>query len=83
MIYSVELKPAAKRQFTKLPKTIAARLQAKIDVLAEEPCPHDHKKFKGFKNRCRIRIGDYRVIYEIHDDVLMLIVKVGPRRDIC
>jgi len=42
-----------------------------------------HKKLKGFENRYRIRIGDYRVIYEVHDDVLLLIiVKVGSRRDI-
>ena len=41
------------------------------------------KKLKGFENRYRIRIGDYCVIYEVHDDVLLLIiVKVGSRRDI-
>ncbi|WP_069470189.1 type II toxin-antitoxin system RelE family toxin [Candidatus Marithrix sp. Canyon 246] len=40
-------------------------------------------KLQGFENRYRIRVGDYRVIYEIYDDVLqVLIVKVGPRRDI-
>jgi mRNA interferase RelE/StbE len=73
----------AKRQLAKLHRTIQHRLQAKIDALSEIPRPDGYKKIQGFKNRYRIRVGDYRIIYEIHDDVLLvLIVKVGHRRDI-
>jgi mRNA interferase RelE/StbE len=83
MAYSIKLKPSAKRQLTKLHKAIVPRLQAKIDALAENPRPDGCKKLQGFENRYRIRVGEYRVIYEIHDDVLLvLIVKVGPRGDI-
>ncbi len=52
-------------------------------MLSENPRPHGSKKLKGFENSYRIRVGDYRVIYEVHDDVLLvLIMKVGPRRNI-
>jgi mRNA interferase RelE/StbE len=82
-IYLVEYTPAAARQIRKLNKTIQARLKAKIAMLSENPRPQGSKKLKGFENSYRIRVGDYRVIYKIHDDVLLvLIMKVGPRRDI-
>ncbi|RKZ41824.1 MAG: type II toxin-antitoxin system RelE/ParE family toxin [Gammaproteobacteria bacterium] len=60
--------------------------QTRIKIISNDlfcRSPHGHKKLKGFENRYRIRIGDYCVIYEVHDDVLLLIiVKVGSRRDI-
>jgi len=83
MTYSIEFKPSAQRQLARLHKAIVPRLQAKIDALAENPRPNGYKKLQGFQNRYRIRVGEYRVIYEIHDDILrVLIVKVGPRGDI-
>ena len=82
-IYLVEYTPAAARQIRKLNKIIQARLKSKIAMLSENPRPQGSKKLKGFENSYRIRVGDYRVIYKIHDDVLLvLIMKVGPRRDI-
>ncbi|HDN27298.1 MAG TPA: type II toxin-antitoxin system RelE/ParE family toxin [Thioploca sp.] len=82
-VYLVEYTPAASRQICKLKKTVQTRLKSKITMLSENPRPHGCKKLKGFENNYRLRVGDYRVIYEIHDDVLLvLIVKVGPRRDI-
>ncbi len=83
MAYSIDFKPIAKRQFVKLHKNIQSRLQIKIDTLTDNPRPHGYKKLQGFENRYRIRVGDYRVVYEIHDNVLLvLIVKIGHRRDI-
>ena len=82
-IYLVEYTPAAARQIRKLNKTIQARLKSKIAMLSENPRPHGSKKLKGLENSYRIRVGDYRVIYKIHDDVLLVIImKVGPRRNI-
>jgi len=82
-IYWVEYTPAAARQIRKLNKTIQARLKSKIAMLSENPRPHGSKKLNGFENSYRIRVGDYRVIYEVHDDVLLvLIMRVGPRRNI-
>jgi mRNA interferase RelE/StbE len=83
MTYSIEFKPSAQRQLARLHQAIVPRLQAKIDALAENPRPNGYKKLQGFQNRYRIRVGEYRVIYEIHDEILLvLIVKVGPRGDI-
>ncbi|MCK5523208.1 MAG: type II toxin-antitoxin system RelE/ParE family toxin [Thiomargarita sp.] len=83
MAYFIKYRPVALRQLEKLETKIQARLKPKIKRLSENPRPYGHIKLKGFENRYRLRVGDYRVIYEIHDDMLLvLIVKVGPRRDI-
>lgn len=83
MVYTLKYRPAALRQLQKLDKKVQARLKPKITELANQPRPHGYLKLQGFENRYRIRVGDYRVIYEIYDDILqVLIVKVGPRKDI-
>jgi mRNA interferase RelE/StbE len=80
MDYLVDFEPAALRQFNKLDKNLQARLKPKIDALAENPRPHGVKKLQGYENRYRIRVGDYRVLYEIHENVLLvLVVDVGKR----
>jgi mRNA interferase RelE/StbE len=81
--YSIDFEPAALRQFKRLNRDVQARLTPKIRTLAENPRPRDAKKLQGYENTYRIRVGDYRVIYEVHDNILLvLVVKVGPRRDI-
>jgi len=81
--YSIKYTPAATRQIKRLNKAIQIRLKPKIMKLAENPRPPGYKKLQGIDNHYRIRVGDYRVIYEIDDNVLLvLIVKVGPRRDV-
>ncbi len=83
MAYILKYRSAALRQLQKLDKKVQARLKPKITGLANEPRPHGYLKLQGFENRYRIRVGDYRVIYEINDEILqVLIVKVGPRRNI-
>ncbi|BBD58903.1 plasmid stabilization system [Nostoc sp. HK-01] len=48
-----------------------------------EPCPHGVKKLKGKENAYRIRVGDYRIIYDIFDDVLLIsVIEVGHRSNI-
>ena len=80
MDYLVDFESAALRQFNKLDKNIQARLKPKIDALAKNPRPHGVKKLQGYENRYRIRVGDYRVLYEIHDSMLLvLVVDVGNR----
>jgi mRNA interferase RelE/StbE len=80
MAYSIEYEAAAWRQFKKLDKATQLRLTPKIDALAKNPRPRGVKKLQGYENTYRIRVGDYRVIYEIHDDILrVLVVTVGPR----
>lgn len=58
------------------------RVQAVIELLADEPRPSGGKKLVGGDGEWRVRTGDYRIVYEIHDEVLLvLVVGVGQRRD--
>ena len=82
-VYRIDFRPGARREFNKLAPKVKSRLQPHIDGLAENPRPPGCKKLHGGENLWRIRGGDYRIIYEIHDDVLVVVVvKVGNRRDV-
>lgn len=83
MAYEVRFKSSARRAFDSLARQLQARILAKIDPLAENPRPIGSKKLAGPEDRWRIRVGDFRVIYEIHDQVLVvLVIAVGHRRDV-
>jgi mRNA interferase RelE/StbE len=83
MSYRVEVAPAAVRQLRKLDPTARRRVQAAIELLAQEPRPSGAKKLAGGEGEWRVRTGDYRIVYEISDTVLLvLVVAVGHRRDI-
>lgn len=80
MGYRIDVRPAATRQLRKLPRPAQRRIQSAIDGLILNPRPVGSKKLKGRQPAYRIRVGDYRVIYEIHDDVLtVLVVRVASR----
>ena len=81
--YRVELEPAASRALRKIEPRSRGRILRSILALETNPRPVGSKKLKGRHPAYRIRIGDYRVIYEIHDDVLtVLVVRIGPRDEI-
>jgi mRNA interferase RelE/StbE len=83
MTYRVEVAPAAVRQLRKLDPPARRRVQAAIELLKEEPRPSGAKKLVGGDGEWRVRTGGYRVVYEIRDSVLLiLVVAVGHRRDI-
>ncbi|RKZ58803.1 MAG: type II toxin-antitoxin system RelE/ParE family toxin [Candidatus Parabeggiatoa sp. nov. 3] len=83
MVYTIQYKPAASRQIAKLNKSIQARLKPKIKALANNPRPDGAKKLQGYENRYRIRVGDYRIIYEIWDNALVVVVtEVGHRSSV-
>lgn len=83
MTYSVKLTPAAERQLRKLDPPARRRVQAAIDLLAENPRPPKAIQLVGGAGEYRVRTGDYRIIYEIEDDQLVvLVLKVGHRRDV-
>ena len=80
--YRIELRPAAARALRKLDPPVARRLQAAIALLAEDPRPPASRPLRG-RPAWRVRVGDYRVIYTIEDDVLLVVVvTLGHRRDI-
>lgn len=81
--YRVEFAEPARKQFLALPRDAQRRIAPRVDALARTPRPHGVEKLKGVEGLYRIRVGDYRVVYEIRDDVLLvLVVKVGNRRDV-
>ncbi len=83
MIYEVKFTKGARKMFKKLSQELQDRIQPKIDELAIEPRPNGVKKLQDEENSYRIRVGDYRVIYDIFDDVLVVkIVDVGHRSKI-
>lgn len=82
-MYQIEFSKKAQKQFKVLPKSTQNRLIAKINLLSENPRPVDCKKLKGVKDLFRLRVGDYRVVYTIEDEyLLILIVEVGHRREV-
>lgn len=81
--FRIELTPSAFRSLRKLDPTAQRRVQAAIDLLAQDPRPPRAKKLVGGEGEWRVRTGDYRVVYEIHDQVLLvLVLAAGHRRDI-
>lgn len=83
MSYKVEILKGALKQLKKLSPELRERIQLQIDDLAIEPRPNGVKKLKGKDESYRIRVGDYRVIYDIYDDVLLVnVVEVDHRNKI-
>jgi len=80
--YTVDILRRAQKQLAKLSRQDHGRIIAAIEALSEIPRPPGCKKLSA-RPAWRIRVGPYRVIYEIHDDrVLVLIVAIGDRREI-
>ena len=81
--YRIEFKPSAEKSLAKLPTGLQKRIVRAVELLAATPRPHGVVKMAGDENLWRIRAGDFRVVYEIHDRVLLVMVlRVGHRREI-
>jgi mRNA interferase RelE/StbE len=80
--YRIELRPAAVRALRRLDPPIRRRVQGVIALLAEDPRPPAARALKG-RPALRVRVGDYRIIHSVHDDVLLVVVvTVGHRSDV-
>lgn len=83
MSYRIAISSAAARQLRKLDAQACRRIQAAIDLLSENPRPAGAKKLVGGGGEWRVRTGNYRIIYELNDDALLvLVLAVGHRRQI-
>ena len=79
--YTIQYARPARKDLEKLPSDVQARILAAIDSLQDDPRPRGSKKLKG-SEEYRVRVGDYRVVYEIHEKtVVVLIVRVSHRKD--
>ena len=82
MNYRVELSRKVNKQLKALPVAVRSRLQTKLKALGMEPRPPGVVKLKNSENQYRIRVGNYRIIYEIEDEILLILVlKVAHRQD--
>lgn len=82
MPYRIEVRPAAARQLRKLDPQTARRIQGVIALLADDPRPPASRPLTG-RPAWRVRVGDYRVIYTIEDDRLVIVViAIGRGRDV-
>ncbi len=82
MRYRLKIRPQALKSMAKLPEHDQDTIIRRIDDLAHEPRPRGVKKLRGSDDLYRIRSGSYRVVYQIKDDVLLvLVVRVAHRRD--
>ena len=81
--YEIQISSSAERQFKKLPPALQQKIKAKILTLGPNPRPHGSQKLHA-SNAHRIRLGDYRILYDISDDKkIVYICDLGHRRDIC
>ncbi len=81
--YKIEIKTSAKKSLSNLPKSVIRKLTDLIGALADNPYPSGHKKLVGSEHTYRIRSGDYRIVYSVFDDLLIVhIIKIGHRKDV-
>ncbi len=81
--YSVEFLRTALKELSKLPKDIQQRIAQKIEELKTNPYLPGVKALTNGDGRLRLRVGDYRIIYRIEEDKLVIvIIKVGHRRNV-
>ena len=80
--YSLFIKPSAAKEIEAVPKPDRRRIVAKIMSLSSDPRPPGCEKLSGH-DQYRIRQGNYRILYQIHDlKLIVVVVKVGHRRDV-
>jgi mRNA interferase RelE/StbE len=82
MTYRIEFRPAALRALRQVDKQHLPRLHGAIALLAQDPRPPGAKALRG-RPGLRVRVGDFRIIYTVEDDVfLVVVVDLGHRRDV-
>jgi mRNA interferase RelE/StbE len=82
MTYTVIFKPAVAKQLRRINRKEQRKIVDAAKELANNPRPYGYKKLVGDEGFYRIKVGDYRIIYEIADDVLIVsVLRVTNRRD--
>ena len=83
MPYQIEVICMASRQLRKLSHAVQAMIGKRIDALALDPRPEGCVKLSGMQSTYRVREGDYRVIYQVKDQrLLVLVLEIGHRREV-
>lgn len=83
MKYKIEFKRSAAKALRGIPKSDQKRIADKIDSLSENLPDPATTKMKGDNPFHRVRVGDYRIIFEIHGDILLIVIlKIGHRKEV-
>jgi len=81
--YNIEWRPSTKKDLKKISKAEVHRIISAVEGLSGQPRPPGSTKLSGSDLTYRIRVENYRVIYEIHDKIILIeVVKVGHRKDV-
>ncbi len=81
--YRIEWKRSAIKELKRLPREAVRRILQVVEPLARDPYPLGIRKLVGSEHIYRIRVGDYRVIYNVQESILVIhIIRVGHRKDI-
>ena len=81
--FSLEWRSSTKKDLRKLPPQEISRILAEVELLAADPLPHGNEKLAGSEHTYRIRIGDYRVVYEVlAQSKKVVIQRVRHRKDV-
>ncbi len=84
MTYRVVLHRKAVAEVNELPASSKSRVKAAIDALAHDPRPPEATKLKGQASAYRLRLGDYRLLYEVHaTEVVVYVIGVAHRKEVC
>ncbi|MGH9785147.1 MAG: type II toxin-antitoxin system RelE family toxin [Terriglobia bacterium] len=81
--YSLRFKPSVQKDLESIPKPLIARIISRIEQLKGEPFPHQAVKLQGAERLYRLRVGDYRIVYEVDPPALLItIYYVRHRREV-
>jgi mRNA interferase RelE/StbE len=83
MTYTVRLDGRTRKTLDRLPADMHARIVRKLDALEEDPRPHGVEKLAGPDSLYRVRVGDWRIVYAIHDrELVVIVIRIGNRREV-
>ena len=83
MAYTIEFRPSVLKTLEKTPKRDLVRIKKKVEELGTNLPDPNTTKMRGDNSFHRVRTGNYRIIYEIHNDrLVILVVKIGHRKDV-
>ena len=83
MAYLIQIKKSAQKEIADLPKRDQRRVISAIEKLAGKPRPPGVRKLKSTDDIYRLRVGNYRIVYQIADKkLIVLVIKVGDRKDV-
>ena len=83
MLYRIEILPSAVRELAGIQDVFRKRIAKAIDGLSKDPRPRGARLLEAARGILRIRVGDYRVLYQVrHDRLIILVIRIGHRREI-